>query len=96
MRNKYFFLAYIFLGANLGFASEQDQAHSAPVLESAHTELIFSEQGVVKYKLFTEKVLRYENGDCTYPEGGYIEFYEPDTQEVSATGRANSVYFSSA
>lgn len=95
MSNKHFFLVYILIGTTLGFTPEQDRAHGAPVLESDHIELIFSEQGVVKYKLSTEKVLRYENGDCTYPEGGYIEFYGPDTQEVSVTGRANSVYFSS-
>ena len=93
MRGKYFLLVYGLLGVALGVDAEEDQAHGVSVLESSHTELICSEQGVVKYKLFTNKAVRYENGDCTYPEGMQIEFYASESQEVSMTGRANSVYF---
>ena len=93
MKNRRCFWCYFLLiGAAFGFTSEQDLADNVPTLESYHVELLCSEQGVVKYRLVTEKALHYENGDRTYPEGVYIEFYESN-QKVSMTGRANSVYF---
>ena len=93
MSNKHFFLVYCLLGTTLGFTPEQDQVHDIPILESSHIELLCSEQGVVKYRLFTAKALRYENGDCTYPEGIHIEFYESNNKVVTVTGSANSVHF---
>jgi len=93
MKDRHFFWVYFLLGTAFGFTPEQDRVYGIPTLESSHIELLCSEQGVVKYRLFTEKALHYENGDRTYPEGVHIEFYESN-KKVSATGRANSVYFS--
>ena len=84
---------YCLLGMIPVFTLKQAQAHDMPALESSHIELLCSEQGVIKYRLFTNKVLRYENGDCAYPEGIYIEFYESTNKIVSVIGSANSVYF---
>lgn len=92
MQDRYCFWVYFLIGAAFGFTPKQDLADSLPTLESYHVELLCSEQGVVKYRLVTEKALHYENGDRTYPEGVYVEFYESD-HKVSATGRANKVYF---
>ncbi|HAN49549.1 MAG TPA: LPS export ABC transporter periplasmic protein LptC [Amoebophilaceae bacterium] len=92
MKNKHCFWAYFFFGIAFGFTPEKDRACGIPTLESSHIELLCSEHGVVKYRLFTDKALHYENGDRTYPEGIHIEFYESN-KEVSATGRANSGYF---
>lgn len=86
------FCLYFLLGISLGFTPEKGLADDVPILESYHAEFLFSEQGIVKYRLVTEKALHYEGGDRTYPEGIYIEFYESD-QKVSMTGRANCVYF---
>ncbi|MHA7877781.1 MAG: LPS export ABC transporter periplasmic protein LptC [Bacteroidota bacterium] len=93
MSNNLSFFASILLGLLCTFSPKYGYAHEDPVLESAHIELLCSEQGAIKYKLSTNKVLRYENGDCTYPEGVYIEFYEDNSAEVSVTGSANSVRF---
>jgi LPS export ABC transporter protein LptC len=90
MKDRRCFWLYFLLGIVFGFTPEQDRA--IPILESYHTELLCSEQGVVRYRLFTERALHYANGDRTYPEGMSIEFYESN-KKVSATGRANSVYF---
>jgi LPS export ABC transporter protein LptC len=92
MKDGRCFWLYFLLGTVFGFIPEQDRAHAIPTLESSHIELLCSEQGFVRYKLFTEKALHYANGDRTYPEGMSIEFYESN-KKVSATGRANSVYF---
>jgi LPS export ABC transporter protein LptC len=93
MKNKYHFWGVALLGIISGFTSEQDQGHGVPILESSHLELLCSEQGEVKYRLFADKALHYENGDRVYPEETRVEFYASG-QEVSLTGRANSVYFS--
>jgi LPS export ABC transporter protein LptC len=92
MKNRSCFWIYFFIGTVFGFTPEQDRTDGTPILESFRVELFRSEQGIVKYKLFTEKALHYENGDKIYPEGMHIVFYGSD-QEMSVTGKANSVYF---
>ena len=84
---------YLLINTLLGFTPEQSSTHNVPTLESSHVELLCSEQGHVKYKLFAEKAIFYENGDRHYPEGVHITFYEND-QTISALGSASSVYFS--
>lgn len=93
MRREYFWRLYCLLGIIFGFTSKKNQTSTAPFLESSQVELLCSEQGVVKYRFYTDKALRYENGDCAYPEGFYIEFYDSDDQDKFVTGSANSVYF---
>ena len=95
MKQKRFYWVYCLclFGVAFGFTSRQDQVTNLPVLESSQIELLCSEHGIVKYRLFTDKALRYESGDCAYPEGAYIEFYESSNKEVSMKGRADSVYF---
>ena len=94
MNNKHslgiYFLLWTFFGS--GFTPEQEQSQDFPTLESSQVEFFCSEGGVVKYRLLTNEALHYQNGDRIYPEGMHIEFYE-DNQEISLTGRANSVYF---
>src|SRR3569623_573333 len=75
-----------------GVAFAQDQSPDLPILESSYIELLCSEQGIIKYRLFTDKVLHYSNGDKAYPEGIHIEFYTSN-KEVLWIGRANYVYF---
>mmetsp|Transcript_3203 Transcript_3203/g.7119 ORF Transcript_3203/g.7119 Transcript_3203/m.7119 type:complete len:195 (-) Transcript_3203:2515-3099(-) len=83
-----------FLGSiSLGFTPEQDQSRGIPALSSSQVELLYSEQGVVKYRLLTSQALHYENGDREYPKGVFVEFYEESTKGISLTGRANTVYF---
>lgn len=84
---------YLLIGILLAFTPEQGSTDNVPTLESSHVELLCSEQGHVKYKLFAEKAIFYENGDKNYPEGIHITFYEAD-QTISALGSASSVYFS--
>lgn len=92
MKNKFCFWTCLWATVAFGFTVEQDQAYNGPSLESYRLETICSDQGVIKFRLLTDKAMHYENGDRIYPEGLYIEFYQPD-EGVTATGRANSVYF---
>jgi LPS export ABC transporter protein LptC len=87
-----FWFYFLLIGAAFGFIPKQNITDNMPTMESHDVELLCSEQGVVKYRLVTEKALHYENGDRVYPEGVYIEFYDSN-QKVSVTGSANSVYF---
>ena len=92
MINKRCFWVYMLLGTGFGFTPEQVQPHDSPTLVSTQLKTIYSAQGIVKFKLFTDKALHYENGDRAYPQGMYIEFFQSD-KELLARGRANSVYF---
>ncbi len=73
-------------------ASEGEQPYDGPILTFTQLETIYSEQGVVKFKMRTAKALHYENGDRRYPEGAQIVFYETD-KSISVAARANSVYY---
>ena len=72
--------------------AEEEEAYPGPVLEFTALETIYSEQGVVKYKMATAQALHYENGDREYPQGVEVVFYEAD-KRISATARANRVYY---
>ncbi len=80
------------LGASFSFTAEQVQPYDGPTLVATQLTTIYSDHGIVKFRLFTDQVMYYANGDKVYPQGMDIEFFQSD-QEVSATGRANSVYF---
>lgn len=93
MKVKYSFLVPILLGICLGATPAETQSYEGPTLESAKLETIYSEEGLIKWRMCAEAMLQYENEDKSFPEGIYIEFFEKD-QQIVGTGRANSVYFS--
>lgn len=93
MKEKYFFLMCILAGLCLGATSEPARLNDEPILESTQLETIYSEEGVIKWKMQAAKMLQYENEDRSFPEGLYVAFFEADKQ-VIWTARANSVYFS--
>ena len=92
MSNKCFFWICMLLGISFGFTPEQVPPYEGPTLVSTQLTTIYSDQGIIKYKLFTDEALHYENGDRYYPQGMYIDLFQSD-QQASAKGRANSVYF---
>ncbi len=79
-----------------GWAQEEPSTvppYEGPTLAFEALETLYSEQGVVKYKMRTPRAQHYENGDRVYPEGAEIVLYDDDDQSVSATARANQVYY---
>ena len=93
MKEQRSFLVYLLVGLCLGATSKQTPSYEGPTLESTQLETLYSEKGVLKWRMQAERMLQYENEDRAFPEGIYIEFFEEDGQ-VAWTGRANSVYFS--
>ena len=94
MKRKHCFWYFLLLGAAFGFISKQEPACERPILISGKLEITYSEEGRVKFRLFTEEALHYENGDRAYPAGVRVEFYKPEEEEgVVAVGRADRVYF---
>ena len=92
MLDKCCFWIYLFLGVILALGLTSEPEQDSPVLESSHVEINYSEQGITKYKLSTDKVLHYASGDRIYPEGMQITLYAPN-KEITLVGRANYVYF---
>ena len=91
-RHKHYLWIYMLLSTSLGFTPEQAQPHDEPTMISTQLQITGSTQGIVKFRLFTDKALQYANGDRVYPEGVRVEFLEDD-KTVAAIGRANAVYF---
>ena len=95
MKIKHYFWYFLLLGSAFGFTPKQAVGEQRPTLASGQLEVTYSEEGQVKFRLFTEQALHYENGDRTYPAGVRVEFYEPEAEEgLVAVGRADSVHFS--
>ena len=71
---------------------EVTPSYEGPTLAFEMLETLYSEQGMVKFKMRTPKAQHYENGDRMYPDGAEIAFYDED-KSISATARANQVYY---
>lgn len=93
------YVLYIFLlfitGLNPSIASDSEP-YQGPILEGTKLEIIRSEEGVVVTRLCADKLLQYNNGDGVYPEGIYVEFYDADSQTISAILTAGQVYYYAA
>ena len=66
--------------------------YEGPILELTNTETYYSDSAVVRIKLQAPKQLEFENDDREFPEGIYLEFYEPDGS-LSSNLKANYCYY---
>ena len=93
MKEQHFLFLCTLVALCFGAKHEPRQPNEEPILETTQLETIYSEQGVIKWKMVAEKALQYKNEDKAFPEGISIAFFEGD-KEIAWTARANSVYFS--
>lgn len=77
----------------VALADEKQSADNQVILEATDLEAVYSEEGIVKLKVITPKVVRYENEDQEYPEGIYVTLYKAEDQSIVATARANNAYY---
>lgn len=66
--------------------------YKGPLKEAENVEMYYSELDIVKIKMIAQKVFEFENGDREFPEGIYLEFFDPNGK-VTSTLRANSAYY---
>lgn len=66
--------------------------YKGPLKEAENVEMYYSELDIVKTKMVAQKVFVFENGDREFPEGIYLEFFDPNGK-VTSTLRANSAYY---
>ncbi len=60
------------------------EENKEPVIELNDVVTLFSDSAVVRVKIMADKQLEYENGDQEFPEGIYIESYEPNGDLASS------------
>ncbi len=52
--------------------------YNGPLLELDKIETLYSDSSVVRLKLKADKQLEFDNNDREFPNGIYLEFYDPD------------------
>ncbi len=76
----------LFLITILGLAACADEGQSAdnlkeyegPISEVTNSDIKYSDSAKLRVRVKGEKQLDYENGNQEFPEGFYIEFFDPD------------------
>lgn len=94
MYKTLFFIALLGVAActdddqNAGNLKEYD----GPVSEISDTEILYSDSAKLRVRVEGKKQLEFENGDQEFPEGFYIEFFDPEGIKTS-TIKANQGKF---
>ncbi|EMR02422.1 LPS export ABC transporter periplasmic protein LptC [Cesiribacter andamanensis] len=63
-----------------------------PMMEADSIETLYSDSAVVRIRVEAPKRFEYDNGNSEFPQGIYIEFYEPDGS-TSSTLKADKGYY---
>lgn len=66
--------------------------YDGPLREGENIEMLYSEKEKVTVKIIAKRVSEFQNGDRSFPEGVYIEFYD-ENGRVSSTLSANSAFY---
>ncbi|MBW3545011.1 MAG: LPS export ABC transporter periplasmic protein LptC [Bacteroidetes bacterium] len=66
--------------------------YDGPLLEADSIQILYSDSAVVRISVEAAKQYEYEDGNREFPEGIYVEFYEPDGS-VSSTLMADKGYY---
>lgn len=98
MRKILIYTVALWGGLALGTACSSDDelnqepvAYEGPLFEADSIQLLYSDSAIVRVKLEAPKRYEFENGDSEYPQGIYIEFFEPDGS-ISSTLLADHAF----
>jgi LPS export ABC transporter protein LptC len=69
-----------------------NQIYDGPLREGENIEMLYSEKEKVTVKIIAKRVREFQNGDRSFPDGIYIEFYD-ENGSVSSTLSANSAFY---
>ena len=72
--------------------STKTQIYNGPLREGENIEILYSEKEKVTVKIIAKRVSEFQNGDRSFPEGIYIEFYD-EMGKVSSTLSANTAFY---
>lgn len=84
MRNLLLSIAVLLGWAIIGSGCNRDDLNTAPVvydgplLEADSIRTLYSDSAIVRVMVQAAKQYEFESGDREFPEGIYIEFFEPD------------------
>jgi LPS export ABC transporter protein LptC len=66
--------------------------YEGPLRVVEEVDMIHTEKEVIKNRLKAKKIIEYANGDREFPEGVYLEFYNP-LGVLTSTLSANDAFF---
>jgi LPS export ABC transporter protein LptC len=68
------------------------QIYEGPIREAENIEMLHSEKEKVTIKMLAKKVSEFQNGDRSFPEGIFMEFYDEDGK-ITSTLTANKAFY---
>ena len=80
------------LGSCLKNETAKPQIYEGPIREAMNIEMLYSEKERVTIKILAQRVSEFQNGDRSFPEGIYMEFYEADGS-LGSTLSANKAFY---
>lgn len=84
--------AVVFFGSCKPKEAVKPVVYEGPLKQAINVSMRYTEKEKLKTILQAKKLNEFQNGDREFPEGIYIEFYDP-TGKMTSTLRANSAYF---
>lgn len=84
MRKIFLYIAALCAWAVIGTACSSDELNTEPVVydgplvQADSIRTLYSDSAIVRVMVEAPKQYQFESGDQEFPEGIYIEFYEPD------------------
>jgi LPS export ABC transporter protein LptC len=72
--------------------STKPKIYDGPLREGENIEMLYSEKEKVTVKIIAKRVSEFQNGDRSFPEGIFIEFYD-EMGRVSSTLSANTAFY---
>lgn len=85
-------MAFLLTGCTGTSFETQPVEYEGPVYELKDIETLYSDSAIVRLLLKAPTQLEYLNKDREFPDGLYLEFYEPDGTR-SSTLRSNYCYY---
>ncbi len=75
-----------------GSELQEPVEYSGPLRIAEDVETFYTEEGRVKLKMIAGEVHEFENGDRSFPDSLYLEFYD-EFANLESTLRANEAYY---
>ena len=86
------FGAVLLLAACASKEAAKPVVYDGPLKQAENITVRYTEKEKLKTILRAKKLNEFQNGDREFPEGVYIEFYDP-SGKMTSTLRANTAYF---
>ncbi len=67
--------------------------YEGPLITMDSIETLYSDEGIVKIVIKAPKELSFDGGNKEWPQGIFLEIYDPDTRKITTTFKSDRAYY---